>query len=82
MAVGFTVLQDRKMENKDIYQLLVKHDERLKNIYSSLGRIEKHLDKLNGKVEKHDTTIAKMQVWGSIALVTLPIVINAIMRLM
>jgi hypothetical protein len=39
------------MENKDIYQLLVKHDERLKNIYSALGRVEKHLDKLNGKVE-------------------------------
>ena len=38
------------MNNQDIYQLLVKHDERLKNIYSSLGRIEKNLDKLNGKV--------------------------------
>jgi len=23
------------MDNKDIYQVLVKHDERLKNIYSS-----------------------------------------------
>ena len=32
------------MDNKDIYQVLVKHDERLKNIYTALGRIEKHLD--------------------------------------
>ena len=52
---------------------LVKHDERLKkNIYSGLGRIEKHLDKLNGKVERHETDIAKMQVWGGIALITFP----------
>jgi tetrahydromethanopterin S-methyltransferase subunit G len=70
------------MDNKDIYQVLVKHDERLKNIYSTLSRIEKHLDKVNGKVERHETGIAKMQVWGSVALITFPIVINTIMRLM
>ena len=42
------------MDNKDIYQVLVKHDERLKNIYSVLGRIEKHLDKLNGRVTSNE----------------------------
>ena len=70
------------MENKDIYQVLVKHDERLKNIYSALGRIENHLDKLNGRVASNEKEIAKLQVWGGIALVTFPVIINTIMRLM
>jgi peptidoglycan hydrolase CwlO-like protein len=69
------------MENKDIYQVLVKHDERLKNIYSALSRIEKHLDKLNGRVASNEKEIAKLQVWGGIALVTFPVIVNTIMRL-
>jgi len=69
------------MENKDIYQLLVKHDERLKNIYTSLGRVEKHLDKLNGKVESHEKSIAKMQVLGTIGVLSLPVIVNIIMRM-
>ena len=69
------------MDNKDIYALLVKHDERLKNIYSTLGRVEKHLEKLNGKVDRHEKSIAKMQVLGTVAVVSLPIIINTIMRL-
>ncbi len=69
------------MENKDIYQLLVKHDERLKNIYSALGRVEKHLDKLNGKVESHEKSIAKMQVLGTIGVLSFPVIVNIIMRI-
>jgi len=69
------------MDTKDIYALLVKHDERLKNIYSVLNRVEKHLEKLNGKVENHEKSIAKMQVLGTVAVVSLPIIINVIMRL-
>ena len=68
------------MNNQDIYQLLVKHDERLKNIYSSLGRIEKHLDKLNGKVADHDTAITKLQTVGAVAVISIPIIVNVIMR--
>lgn len=69
------------MDAKDIYALLVKHDERLKNIYSVLNRVEKHLEKLNGKVENHEKSIAKMQVLGTVAVVSLPIIINIVMRL-
>ena len=69
------------MDNKEIYSLLVKHDERLKNIYSSLNRVEKHLEKLNGRVENHEKSIAKMQVLGTVAVVSLPIIINIIMRI-
>jgi len=69
------------MDNKEIYSLLVKHDERLKNIYSSLHRVEKHLEKLNGRVENHEKSIAKMQDLGTVAVVSLPIIINIIMRI-
>tara|TARA_R100000995_G_scaffold82796_1_gene57261 strand:+ start:273 stop:485 length:213 start_codon:yes stop_codon:yes gene_type:complete len=68
------------MNNDDLRTHLIRHDERLRNIYSSLNRIEKHLGKLNGKVDKHNTDIAKIQTWGAIALVTFPIMVNIIMR--
>ena len=70
-----------KLENNQIYSVLVKHDERLKNIYSTLNRIEKHLEKLNGKVDSHEKSIAKMQVVGTIGVLSFPIIINVIMRL-
>ncbi len=67
-------------EKDDLYSILVKHDERLKNIYSCIARVEKHLEKLNGKVAEHETDIAKMQVWGGVAIVTFPLMINIVMR--
>ena len=69
------------METKDVYAFLVKHDERLKNIYSTLNRIEKHLEKLNGKVDSHEKSIAKMQVVGTIGVLSFPIIVNVIMSL-
>lgn len=69
------------MERKDLYAILVKHDERLRNIYSTLSRIEKHLEKLNGKTEEHEKAIAKMQVLGLVAVVSIPIIVNIAMRI-
>ncbi len=68
------------MDNQDIRTIYARHDERLRNIYSTLNRIEKHLERLNGKVDRHETDIAKIQEWGGIALVTFPIIVNTIMR--
>mgnify|MGYP003118086045 FL=1 len=68
------------MNNDDLRTHLIRHDERLRNIYSTLNRIEKHLERLNGKVDKHETDIAKVQVWGGVALVSFPIIVNIIMR--
>ena len=68
------------MNNEDSRTHLTRHDERLRNIYSTLNRIEKHLERLNGKVDKHETDIAKVQVWGGVALVSFPIIVNIIMR--
>jgi hypothetical protein len=68
------------MDDQDLIRVLTRHDERLKNIYSTLNRIEKHLSQLNGKVDRHDIAIAKIQTWGGVALVTFPIIVNIIMR--
>tara|TARA_R100000908_G_scaffold21935_1_gene8683 strand:- start:1352 stop:1564 length:213 start_codon:yes stop_codon:yes gene_type:complete len=68
------------MNNDDLRTHLIRHDERLRNIYSTLNRIEKHLEKLNGRVSRHETDIAKVQVWGGVALVSFPIIVNIVMR--
>ena len=67
--------------DKDLFAMMVKFDERQRTIFNTLHRIEKHLEKLNGKVENHEKSIAKMQVLGTVAVVGLPIIINVIMRL-
>ena len=69
------------MENeKNLLTMMVKFDERQRNIFNTLHRIEKHLEKLNGKVANHDTELAKMQVWGTVAVVSFPVIVNVIMR--
>jgi len=65
---------------EDLYGMMVKLDERQKTIFNTLIRVEKHLEKLNGKVAEHETDIAKMQVWGGVAVVTFPLIVNIIMR--
>ena len=60
--------------------MMVKFDERQRTIFNTLHRIEKHLEKLNGKVANHDTELAKMQVWGTVAVVSFPVIVNVIMR--
>jgi uncharacterized coiled-coil protein SlyX len=71
------------MQNEqDLYAMLVKLDERQKTLFNMMTRVEKHLEKLNGKVSEHDRTLAKVQVYGTIALVTFPVIVNVIMEIM
>jgi len=67
---------------QDTYAMLVKLDERQKTLFNMMSRVEKHLEKLNGKVSEHDRTLAKVQVYGTIALVTFPVIVNVIMEIM
>jgi len=67
---------------QDTYAMLVKLDERQKTLFNMMIRVEKHLEKLNGKVSEHDRTLAKVQVYGTIALVTFPVIVNVIMEIM
>ena len=60
--------------------MMVKLDERQRTIFNMLARVEKHLEKLNGKVASHETQLAKIQVWGTVSVVSFPIIVNVIMR--
>jgi len=68
--------------DQDTYAMLVKLDERQKTLFNMMTRVEKHLEQLNGKVSEHDRTLAKVQVYGTIALVTFPVIVNVIMEIM
>ena len=67
--------------DKDILAMMVKFNERQRTIFNTLHRIEKHLEKLNGRVADHDTAITKLQTVGSIAVISIPIIVNIIMRI-
>tara|TARA_R100000773_G_scaffold40696_1_gene36822 strand:+ start:586 stop:801 length:216 start_codon:yes stop_codon:yes gene_type:complete len=67
--------------DKDILAMMVKFNERQRTIFNTLHRIEKHLEKLNGKVANHETAIAKLQTVGAVAVVSIPIIVNVIMRI-
>ena len=67
--------------NDDLFAMMVKFDERQKTIFNMLARVEKHLEKLNGKVANHDTAITKLQTVGAVAVISIPIIVNVIMRI-
>ncbi len=67
--------------NDDLYAVMVKLDERQKTIFNMLARVEKHLERLNGKVADHETALTKLQTVGAVAVISIPIIVNTIMRI-
>ena len=65
----------------EVLQLLTRVDTRQEEIYHRVGRIEKHLDRLNGKVAEHEKTLIVVKTWGTVALVTVPLLINVVMSI-
>ncbi len=65
----------------EITAMLVKLNERQISIFKSLQRIDKHLEKLNGKVEKNENNVTIIKTWGAAMVFVVPIVITLIMRL-
>ena len=61
--------------------MLVKLNERQISIFKSLQRIDRHLEKLNGKVEKNENSVTVIKTWGAAMVLVVPIVITLIMRL-
>ena len=60
---------------------LVKLDERQISIFKQLQRIDKHLEKLNNKVDSHDTDLTIVKTWGAVGVLVVPIIVSIIMRL-
>lgn len=65
----------------EVIQKLTKVDTRQEEMIYRIGRIEKHLEKLNGHVADHEKALTVVKTWGTVGLVILPLMINMIMRL-
>lgn len=61
--------------------MLVKLEERQISIFKTIQRVERHLDKLNGQVEENKTSLTKVKTIGSLGVLTIPIIVSIIMRL-
>ena len=65
----------------EVIQKLTRVDTRQEEMIYRIGRIEKHLEKLNGHVADHEKALTVVKTWGSVGLVILPLMIKMIMRL-
>jgi len=67
---------------EEVIRLLTALHERQKTIFDRVARIDKHLEKLNGKVAEHENSLTTIKTWGSIALFAIPILINVIIKVL
>jgi len=73
-------MADTNQHREEVMRLLVKLNERQITIFNHLKRIDRHLDKLNGKVAEHESSLVQIKTWGAMGLIALPIIVNLIMR--
>ena len=64
----------------NVIRLLTKLNERQITIFKHIERIDKHLDRVNGKVAEHEKSLVEIRTWGGVAMFAIPIVINLIMK--
>ena len=65
----------------EMHDLLVQVSTRQEEMIHRVGRIEKHLERINGKVAEHEASLIKIKTTGMIAVFVIPITVNIIMRL-
>ena len=66
---------------EEMKTLLIKVDTRQEEMYHRVSRIEKHLERINGKVAEHEASLIKIKTVGMIAVFIIPLTINVVMRL-
>lgn len=64
-----------------MHDLLVKVSTKQEEMNHRIGRIEKHLERINGKVAEHEASLIRIKTIGMVAVFIIPITINVIMRL-
>jgi len=67
---------------EEVIRLLTRLNERQVSIFKHIERIDKHLDKVNGKVAEHETKLVEIKTWGGVAMFAVPIIVNILMRMM
>ena len=60
---------------------LVKLEQRQISIFKILQRVEKSIEKINGQVQENKTNLTKISTVGSIAVITIPVIVSIVMRL-
>ncbi len=65
----------------EMHDLLVRVSTRQEEMIHRIGRIEKHLERINGKVAEHEASLIKIKTIGMVAIFVIPLTINVIMRL-
>ena len=77
MAGKFTVAEYRAENTAK----LVKLEQRQISIFKILQGVETSIDKINGQVQENKTNLTKIGTVGSIGIITIPIIVSIIMRL-
>ena len=67
---------------EEVIRLLTRLNERQVSIFKHIERIDKHLEKVNGKVAEHEVKLVEIKTWGGVAMFAVPIIVNMLMRMM
>jgi|TARA_R110000744_G_scaffold96850_1_gene187172 hypothetical protein len=65
----------------EMMSLLIRVDTRQEELVHRVTRIDKHLERINGKVAEHEASLIKIKTIGMVALFVIPITVNTLMRL-
>jgi len=71
-----------EQHREEVIRLLTRLNERQVSIFKNIERIDKHLEKVNGKVAEHETKLVEIKTWGGVAMFAVPIIVNMLMRMM
>jgi len=71
-----------EQHREEVIRLLTSLDERQVSIFKHIERIDKHLEKVNGKVAEHESRLVEIKTWGGVAMFAIPVIVNLIMKVM
>tara|TARA_R100000687_G_C6300770_1_gene95793 strand:+ start:253 stop:477 length:225 start_codon:yes stop_codon:yes gene_type:complete len=71
-----------EQHREEVIRLLTSLDERQVSIFKHIERIDKHLEKVNGKVAEHESRLVEIKTWGGVAMFAIPIIVNLVMKVM
>jgi len=71
-----------EQHREEVIRLLTRLNERQVSIFKNIERIDKHLEKVNGKVAEHEVKLVEIKTWGGVAMFAVPIIVNLIMKVM
>ena len=71
-----------EQHREEVIRLLTRLNERQVSIFKHIERIDKHLEKVNGKVAEHESRLVEIKTWGGVAMFAIPVIVNLIMKVM